>query len=144
MAGYSCWKLWIRFIKQMNAPPWRRMYTLPFMVPSLQHLFLTVVVNYTAGRRQSDHKTCKYSYPVWLTEEGNCNCLQLLDTFFQMLRKNGDYILFSHFTKINKNIICQASRVDQPAFHSQENSKISAFKGQRAHLATCAAKLPVH
>lgn len=143
MAGYSCRKLWTRFIKQINAPPWKKMYTLPFTLPSLQYLSPAVVVNYIAWRRKSDHKTCKYSYPVQLTEEGNCNCSRLLYAFFQMVRKNGDYILFSHFKKINKNITCQASRVDQPAFHSQENSKISVFKGQRAHLAICAAKLPV-
>lgn len=40
MPGYSCWKLWIRFIKQINAPPWRRMSTFPFTVPSLQYLSL--------------------------------------------------------------------------------------------------------
>lgn len=98
MTGYSCWKLWTRFIKQINAPPWRKMYTLPFTVPSLQYLSPAVVVNYIA-RRQSDHKTCKYSYPAWLTEEGSCNCSRLLYTFFQMLGKNGDCILFSHLKK---------------------------------------------
>lgn len=143
MAGYSCWKPWTRFTKQINAPSRRIMYTLPFTAVFLQHLSPTVVVNHITWRRQSDHKICKYSYPVWLTEEKNCSCSCLLYTFFQMLRKNGNYILLSHFKKINNNIACQASRVDQPAFQSQENSKISLFKGQRAHLAVCAAQLLV-
>lgn len=40
MPGYSSWKQWTRFIEQINAPPWRRTYTLPFTVPSLQYLSL--------------------------------------------------------------------------------------------------------
>lgn len=40
MPGYSSWKQWTRFIEQINAPPWRRTYTLPFTAPSLQYLSL--------------------------------------------------------------------------------------------------------